>query len=445
MSEFDVRIVDCELWFLPLVMRVPLKFGSEVSTGYDSTRVRITVEDKNGNRAAGWGESPLSPAWAWPSSDTFASRLEKMRGMCRKLAAKWKNFTVSGHPMEIGYEFLETQLPGEYPQLVELTCNAPFDMALHDAYGNLHGVPVYETYNAKYMNKDLAAYFEDEQFKGLYPENFFVKPEKTLPVWHLVGGKDLLYPEEANGTEPDDGYPVLLDDWIKTDGLNCLKIKLRGNDEDWDYNRMIQVGRIALEHGVDHLSTDFNCMVSDPDYVNRILDKLLANHPKIFNMILYVEQPFPYDLEKNLIDVHSCSARKPLFMDESAHDWRFVKLGRSLGWTGVALKTCKTQTGALLSACWAKKNGMTLMVQDLTNPRLAMIPHVQLAAHVGTIMGVECNAMQFYPDASAAEANVHPGLYCRRGGVLDLSTLSGSGFGMRVDEMNLELPEKEMI
>ena len=90
-------------------------------------------------------------------------------------------------------------------------------------------------------------------------------------------------------------------------------------------------------------------------------------------MLLYVEQPFPYDLEAHRIDVHSVSARKPLFMDESAHDWRFVRLGRELGWSGVALKTCKTQTGALLSLCWAKAHGMTLMVQDLSNPMLAQI------------------------------------------------------------------------
>ncbi len=32
---------------------------------------------------------------------------------------------------------------------------------------------------------------------------------------------------------------------------------------------------------------------------------------------------------------------------------------------------------------------MTLMVQDLTNPMLAQVPHVLLAAHAGTIMGVE--------------------------------------------------------
>ena len=126
-------------------------------------------------------------------------------------------------------------------------------------------------------------------------------------------------------------------------------------------------------------------------------------------MILYVEQPFPYDLETHRIDVHAVSARKPLFMDESAHDWRLIRLGRSLGWTGVALKTCKTQTGALLSLCWAKAHGMTLMVQDLTNPMLAQIPHVLLAAHAGTIMGVETNGMQFYPDASRPRGRRPPG------------------------------------
>jgi hypothetical protein len=157
-------------------------------------------------------------------------------------------------------------------------------------------------------------------------------------------------------------------------------------------------------------------------------------------MILYVEQPFPYELEQYRIDVRSVAARKPLFLDESAHDWRLVQLGRELGWSGVALKTCKTQTGAILAACWAKAHGMSLMVQDLTNPMLAQIPHALLAAHVGTIMGVETNAMQFYPAASDKEAQVHPGLYQRRGGVVDVSTVRGPGFGYRLEEMTRELP-----
>jgi hypothetical protein len=157
-------------------------------------------------------------------------------------------------------------------------------------------------------------------------------------------------------------------------------------------------------------------------------------------MILYVEQPFPYELEHHRMDVRSVSARKPLFLDESAHDWRLVKLGRDLGWSGVALKTCKTQTGALLSACWARAHGMSLMVQDLTNPMLAQIPHVLLAAHTGTIMGVETNAMQFYPEASRPEAAVHPGLYRRRQGRIDLSSVRGPGFGYQLREIKRELP-----
>jgi len=117
-----------------------------------------------------------------------------------------------------------------------------------------------------------------------------------------------------------------------------------------------------------------------------------------------------------------------------------VRYGRELGWSGVALKTCKTQTGALLSACWAKAHGMSLMVQDLTNPMLAQIPHALLAAHVGTIMGVETNATQFYPAISGPEEKVHPGLYRRRSGAIDLSSIRGPGFGYRVDEIQRRLP-----
>ena len=86
---------------------------------------------------------------------------------------------------------------------------------------------------------------------------------------------------------------------------------------------------------------------------------------------------------------------------------------------------------------------MTLMVQDLTNPMLAQVPHVRLAAKVGTIMGVETNAMQFYPAASEPEAEIHPGLHCRRNGVVDLSTVSGTGFGYRLAEIQRDLGQPQ--
>ena len=93
-------------------------------------------------------------------------------------------------------------------------------------------------------------------------------------------------------------------------------MKLRGNDYTWDYQRLTKVGEIAVQYNVDWLTSDFNCMVTDPQYVTELLDRLCLEHPRIYGMILYVEQPFPHDLDANRIDVHSVSARKPLFLDE---------------------------------------------------------------------------------------------------------------------------------
>lgn len=475
-KETDIHPVGATLYFLPVETRVPLKFGTETLTYVTCARVRLAAADTRGNVAEGWGETPLSVQWVWPSALSYEERHEAMKAFCIGLTLEWGRFEAQGHAMEVGHAFIEQRLPAllndfnarrirhsvpteggrphsatvsaePMPWLAALVCCSAFDLALHDAYGKLVGQPVYETYNRRYMNQDLSAFLTpadgaDVSFAGRYPEDFLRSDlPPALPAWHLVGGKDPVDESELDGTEPNDGYPVLLRDWIRRDGLKCLKVKLRGNDAAWDYDRLLKIGQIAIEEGADWLTTDFNCTVTDPAYVNIILDRLMVEQPRIYGMILYVEQPFPYELEEHRIDVHSVSARKPLFMDESAHDWHLVKLGRELGWTGVALKTCKTQTGALLSLCWAKAHGMTLMVQDLTNPMLAQMPHVLLAASAGTIMGVETNAMQFYPEASRPEAQVHPGLYQRRNGQVDLSTIAGPGFGYRLEEIERVLPE----
>ncbi|MDZ4821268.1 MAG: hypothetical protein SGJ20_20090 [Planctomycetota bacterium] len=458
----DVRIVAAELYFLPIPFRIPLKFGREVTTEGTCARVHLTIEDRLGRRCIGWGESPLAVVWGWPSLLTYNERHERMKQLCRDLVQSWPRVLRFGHPIELSYDFQQLEFVGLIKDISEneaepishlaaLLCLAPFDLALHDAYGQLHQRDIYRCYDAEWMNRDLASYFKDlhepgVDFQNKYPVDFLASsPLKKLPVWHLVGGLDPLDESEVSGPTPNDRLPVTLLEWIEQDQLDCLKVKLRGNDADWDYQRLLKVGQIAIDHDVHWLSADFNCTVTEPSYVNEILDQLSVEHPQIFARIAYVEQPFPYDLDAFPIDVHSVSSRKPLYLDESAHDWRYVRKGRKLGWSGVALKTCKTQSGALLSLCWAKSHGMPLMVQDLTNPMLAQIPHVRLAAHAETICGVESNGMQFCPAASDCEAKVHPGLYQRRNGVLDLSTLEGAGFGYQLDKIERELPQRDSL
>ena len=461
-KETDVRVTGAAAWLIPARMRVPLKFGAQVVESVVCCRAAVAVETRGGRRGVGWGETPLAVAWGWPSTAAFAPREAAMIRLATACGRELVATQAAGHPLEIGAAFRHGALDrlargcddpalGEpIPELAALIAASPFDLAIHDAYGIVHDIDTYATYGPDHLGTDLAEFFGGgaaaERFRGRYPAEFLVAaPPTELVAWHLVGGLDPLSSADLVGSEPRDGYPVTLEEWIAADGLEALKVKLRGTDLGWDVDRLLRVGEIGLARGVGRFCADFNCTVHDPAYVLEALAIVAARSPRLAAALLYVEQPFPYDLAAHPIDVHSISAHTRLFLDESAHDWRYVEQGRRLGWNGVALKTCKTQSGALLSLCWARAHGMDLMVQDLTNPMLAAIPHLRLAAHAGTIAGVETNGMQFYPEASAIEAGVHPGVYRRRGGRVDLSSLRGPGFGMRVGEIGRVLPEPVLV
>jgi len=71
---------------------------------------------------------------------------------------------------------------------------------------------------------------------------------------------------------------------------------------------------------------------------------------------------------------------------------------------------------------------------------LYQVTHVLLGLNAPTIAVIVTNGMQFYPAASAPEAQVHPGLYLRQGGQVDAATVAGPGFGYRVGEISRSLP-----
>src|ERR1700735_540974 len=93
----DVRPVSSTLYFLPVATRMPLKFGAEVTTEVTCARVCLTVTDAQGRVAEGWGETPLSVHWVWPSSLTYEDRHQTLKRFCLRLAEAWASFDTPGH------------------------------------------------------------------------------------------------------------------------------------------------------------------------------------------------------------------------------------------------------------------------------------------------------------------------------------------------------------
>jgi hypothetical protein len=129
----------------------------------------LRVADRSGRWPEGWGETPLGVSWVWPSPLSYKERNAALKQFTLMLASSWQKFERVGHPLEIGHAFQEQALPGllkefnaagrlsePMPRLAALVCSSAFDIALHDAYGCLHDLPIYETYNAHFMNQDLS-------------------------------------------------------------------------------------------------------------------------------------------------------------------------------------------------------------------------------------------------------------------------------------------------
>ena len=272
MMKSDIKITGMEIFKIDTVCRTPLKFGAvvvdEVPIGY----ARATVENREGKRATGWGAMFLMDLWAWPVSK--ATHEAKNQVMCELLDAYGKligDFNRFAHPIEI---FMETEndlkrlsreisdslTPGEeMPFLGALVSASPVDHAVHDAFGNVNGIDSYRGYGPEHMSFDLSWYL-GERFKGVYPSQFLRQdylPE--IPIFHLVGGLDLLHKEKVKGDFPQDGIPNSLDGWIERDGVFCLKVKLRGKDLTWDIERTLE--------GLAHLS---RCPKSDPQRSPRV-------------------------------------------------------------------------------------------------------------------------------------------------------------------------------
>ena len=450
----DIKIVSVEPQFSDEICRTPLKFGNVIMDAVTYCQVKVTVENRTGKQADGWGGIFLADFWGFPSPLVPHEERDKaMRQVVVEFSSVVSDYAAYTHPINIFLDLEEElkrinreicqrlELAEEMPFLGALVCASPIDGAIHDAFGNINQIDTYDGYGPEFMEHDLSFYL-GPQFKGRYIRDY-IRQEYTprLPIFHLVGGLDKLRRSEVDENDPQDGLPNSLDDWVARDGLICLKVKLRGNDLVWDVDRIIEVVRIAHEvqeqQGKSELyfSADTNEQCENPEYIIEMLEKLKARYPRAFDELLYVEQPTERDLKAHRFDMQKLSKIKPVIVDESLTGLEEFDLAVELGWSGIALKSCKCQSAAMLFVAKAAHQNIPYTVQDLTNPKLALIQSVGLAARLYPMKGVEANSRQFFPHTSKTEMRVHPDLFTVKDGMVSTASLKGYGLGYRIEEI----------
>ena len=455
--DSDIRVLEVEPIFRFEKARTPLKFGGVVMDAALYFACLAKVENRKGNVAEGWGGIFLADFWGWPTPNVHHDqREEAMKRLATACAARASDLDDFSHPIDMFLD-LEEELPEVSANICEELQTAelmPFlcaliplsviDGAVHDAFGNVNGVDTYSAYTADF-GPDLAnwmqraGYKSPERFHGKYACDY-LRPAylEETPLFHLVGGLDKLTRAELTEDDPKDGLPVSLDDWVKADGLSCLKVKLRGNDLEWDLQRTIDVYRLGMEntpHAEIFLTGDTNEMCDTPDYMSELLTRLKEQSQPAFNSLLYVEQPTHRDLVAHPFDMSAVSAIKPVFVDESLTGMDTFDLAMELGASGVALKTCKGHSMCLLEVARCHEENIPYAVQDLTNPSLAMLHSVGLAARIHTVMGVEANARQFFPAASDDVRSVHRDIVDRPNGAAKTHSLQGTGLGYQMEKL----------
>ncbi len=444
----DIRIKDAFCAFEPITFRAPLKFGGRVIDKTFLINVQVEVETKAGKHATGIGSMPVGNVWAWPSDQVTTAQAEKAMSTFAErvcdLATLFPDYSdpfdivhhIAGEYTHLGKTIPQEQkLPELMPELAELVAASPIDAAIHDGFGRVNHVNSYNALSKQFLNHDLSEYL-DKQFKGEYLDKYTLRePKARMPLYHLIGAIDPL--TDADITKPiKDGLPETLPQWINANGLTHLKIKLNGDDLEWDVQRVLDIDRITAETQAKRgctewvYSTDFNEKCQDVTYVLEFLKKIKAGSAAAYDRIQYIEQPTSRHLKDHPeLKLHEVSKLKPVVLDEGLVDYEALLIGREMGYTGVALKACKGQSDSLILAAAAQKLGMFLCVQDLSCPGFSFLHSASLAARIPTAAAIEGNSRQYCPAGNKSWAKLFPSMFDIKDGTVGTAALNGEGLG----------------
>ncbi len=440
--------------------RTPMKFGGRVVTDVCVVTVDCLVHAirsrSQGKGSRGLGSMTMGVTWAWPDSSlSDSTKLEIVVELVNRFIAALNGAKLSGHPLDICREFTpirqaianelaaERELTTSIPELAVLLASSPIEAALFDAHGKAAGMSSYAMLSREFLSHDLAHYLGEDAYRGIFLGDLIsTSPVASMPLYHLVGALDpLTVSDIANGV--GDGVPETLNDWIRRDGLTHLKIKLGGDDIDWDVERVVRTYRTAIEArpGSDEdwaFSLDFNEKCENEEYVLSVLSGIGMYEPHALHALQYIEQPTHRDLQRlPTITMNRVRERIPVVIDESLVSLKSLRMAIQQGYSGIALKACKGHAEALLLGAVANHENLFLCVQDLTCVGASLLHSASLAAHIPGVTAIESNGRQYAPIANERWLTRFRDFFEVRGGQVPTQMLSGPGLGYGDDPIDL--------
>ena len=213
----DVRVVDILPTFEEFFYRTPYMFGGRKVDRVTMLNVHCEVESRGGKRAKGFAAMSMGNQWSFPSQRmNYDETLAAMTRLGQRIGEITRGYREYGHPVDLNHALepqwlaaaasVSQQDPEPIPKLCTLVVGSPFDAAISDAYGKLHGRSAYAIYGRDLMRYDLGHYL-GAPFKGETLQRYIGQtPRPFVYLFHSVGASDALTPAEVKAPLHD-GLP----------------------------------------------------------------------------------------------------------------------------------------------------------------------------------------------------------------------------------------------
>ena len=453
------RIAEIELLEIPVVLRMPFRFGVVTLRKCFQAFVRARIVMPDGRSHWGASAEMIVPKWfdkniQLSDEDNFEQERHVLRMAKAADLADGNPDTAFGHFARHHEAHLRACALENLNPLLANYGPALIDRALIDALCRALGKSFY----AAVQHNKLGIDERMPAFHGLNMTGFLssLQPATTLHARHTVGLLDAITRQDV--IEPvNDGLPETLQEVLQVYGQRYFKLKVSGR-VDVDIDRLCAIASVLDKQPAPyHATLDGNEQYQSAEQLHELLTRMRAipELQRLVASILFIEQPINR-LQALDVDLKKLDLGMPVIIDESDGLLDTFVMARKQGYTGISSKTCKGVYRSLLNAArcatWNEEAstpgryfmsaedltvqaGLSLQ-QDLALVNLIGVTHVERNGHHYV------NGLQSRPQAEqAAFCQAHPDLYEHshgaarlriRDGQLQIASLDALGYASTV-------------